>query len=248
MVIGICDDVSTERELLLEMCKQCIVASNVSVSYEMFSNGPEILNYCSDEHKPRIDLLFLDIELGKMSGISLKDNVTSIQKIWRIVFVSNYTKDILDTYSIKTIGFVQKPPTLDKIRKYINSVINEINQNVVLYLPGYNKNTFKIMLEDVLFLKASGSYTEIYTRSLLHSTPGYVISSKKLGEIQEDITSLPIARVHKSYMVNLDYIAQIGCTITLQYTNMEIPIGRTYRDNIKRQYYQYGKDKIYQRL
>lgn len=248
MIIGICDDRREEREQLFSLCDRYAKDTKEACECVMFSSGEEVLAYCENSENPGIDLLFLDIEMNGMSGIELKEAVVKENKIWRIVFVTSHLESALDAYGIKTIGFVPKPPAYDQIEKKLQIVADELKENVTLTIKGYKGDVLRVKLEDVAYLKAAGSYTEIYTYSGCPENGNYVLSTKKLGEIEKNLQGLPIVRVHKSYLVNMEHVLEVGASVKLRDMEEDIPIGRSYKEAVKCRFYEYGRDKIRRRL
>lgn len=72
--IGICDDCKKDILWIQQCCEMFFGECKVEHEYEIFYSGEEVLEYCKGNKKKeeRIDILFLDIEMGKISGIDLK--------------------------------------------------------------------------------------------------------------------------------------------------------------------------------
>ena len=248
MVIGICDDRREERKYLQALCEAYADNKKEICEYMLFSGGKEVLEYCMDSENSVIDLLFLDIEMSGMSGLELRAAVAKEEKIWRIAFVTSHMESVLDAYGVKTIGFVPKPPTYEQVEKNIQIVAEELKENVTIEIRGYKNEIRRIKLNDVAYLKAAGSYTEIYTYDALQKNESYILSAKKLGDIEKKLSGLSIVRVHKSYLVNLEHVSEVGTSVKLRDIRDEIPIGRIYRETVKSKFYECGKSKIRRRL
>ncbi|MFA9396835.1 MAG: LytR/AlgR family response regulator transcription factor [Clostridiaceae bacterium] len=242
--IGICDDVYEERQIIFNLCKEYFKENAINHDYVSFSNGEDVLLYCKKDDNKRIDLLFLDVEMPGISGIELKDAVIKKDKVWRIVFVTNHMKSIYGAFGRKTIGFISKPPVQEKINKMIAITLNELEENVVVIVKGHDGKAIEIQLEDIAYFRASGSYTEIVVYSLLSSSRNYILCTKKLGDLEKEMESYPIIRVHKSYMVNLANIVDFGEKIILRNLSLEIPAGRAYKEQARKKYLNYGRQRI----
>lgn len=70
-----------------------------------------------------------------------------------------------------------------------------------------------------------------------------VVTSKKLGEWEKEFVEGDIIRVHKSYMVNMDYITEFNTRISLRGVSDKIPVGRKYKSNSRERYNYYSKNK-----
>ena len=88
MIIGICDDSARDRELIYNYCEAFFARLDMGHQYRMFSSGEEVLDYCRGKDRQRVDLIFLDIKLGEIDGIQVKDRILRKGMDWRIVFVS----------------------------------------------------------------------------------------------------------------------------------------------------------------
>lgn len=231
MIIGICDDIALERQITHDLCECYFHSKEIEHEYVLFSSGEEVLDYCNNADNKRIDLLFLDIEMNGMSGIDLMDVVIDRNKIWRIVYVSGHQEVILDTYSIKTIGFILKPPTLEMISDKIQKVVDQLNKKVYFTIKDI-EGARTILLRDILYFKAAGSYTELYTYDSLQTPNKYYIVSKKLGTIEKKLEQYPVIRVHRSYLVNMQNASVEHDNVLLPSVDIKIPIGRVYRNEL----------------
>lgn len=248
MVIGICDDRREEREYLQALCEAYADNKKEICEYVLFSGGKEVLEYCVDSENSVIDLLFLDIEMSGMSGLELRAAVAKEEKIWRIAFVTSHMESVLDAYGIKTIGFVPKPPTYELVEKSIQIVAEELKENVTIEIVRDKDDVLQIELNDIVYLKAAGSYTEIYTYDALQKNESYILSAKKLGDIEKKLSGLSIVRVHKSYLVNLEHVLDAEKSVKLRDIEDELPVGRSYKETVKTRVREYAKGKIRRRL
>lgn len=248
MVIGICDDRREEREYLQALCEAYADNKKEICEYMLFSSGKEVLEYCMDSENSVIDLLFLDIEMSGMSGLELRAAVAKEEKIWRIAFVTSHMESVLDAYGIKTIGFVPKPPTYEQVEKNIQIVAEELKENVTIEIVRDKDDVLQIELNDIVYLKAAGSYTEVYTYDALQKNESYILSAKKLGDIEKKLSGLSIVRVHKSYLVNLEHVLDAEKSVKLRDIEDELPVGRSYKETVKTRVREYAKGKIRRRL
>ena len=245
--IGICDDERSMRAEIYSMC-EVFLEKQYSHRYVEFSSGEEVLGYVANEQNESIDLLFLDIEMAGISGIELKDAVMQQNKIWRIVFVTNHDESVYQAFGRKTIGFIPKPPQIDDVSKMLSIVMDELKENIEFTIAGYDGKVRRIKLEDIIYMKADGSYTEIITCSGKDAKGEHFLSTKKIGELEKEMSQYDIMRVHKSYMVNLFNVLQIGQEVILDKLDTRVPIGRAYRQGVKETYLVYVKKRIKSRL
>lgn len=244
--IGICDDNEKDRKNVYSICKNFFEKNPMEHEYILFSSGEEVLEYCEGETNDRIELLFLDIELNGINGIETKDRIVKEDKVWRIVFVSSYKDKVWATFGLKTIGFVIKPATQEEIHKWINVVLEELEEDALVELKGMDGQY--IRLEKIAYFKAAGNYTELYLHTGSSGAQRPVLVLQKLGELEKDLQQFPIIRVHKSYMVNLVNVVDMDADISMRDMREKIPIGRVYKETVRKRYLEYGKEKIRRRM
>lgn len=248
MYIGICDDIREERQMVFNLCEEYFRQNAVDHDYIFFSSGEAVLAYCEKNESGRIDVLFLDVEMSGMSGIELKEAVMRQDKIWRIVFVTNHNESIFGAFGRKTIGFLPKPPVQESVHKMLDITLNEMEENAVVIIKGFDGKVIEILLEEIAYFKASGSYTEIVTYTPLGGSDNYILISRKIGDLEKEMMPYHIIRVHRSYMVNLANVIDVGEKIILRKLSQEIPVGRVYKEKVRKSYLQYGRNRIKKRL
>lgn len=248
IVIGICEDKKEDLERLKSICVKYMKNEDISFRILEFYDGKKVLDYCFDSENERIDLLYLDIEMPGMDGIKLKEFLLKQRKIWRIVFASSHLENVYDAYSLKTIGFIPKPVSDDKVVKALTDVLNDLRTQKILVLKDNSNRKRFIDIDDVLYLKADGSYTEIYVNSEQCGKVEMILHTKKMGELEREWSDKCFVRVHKTYMVNLRNILKIEKEIEIRNTTVKIPIGRKYREQVKNRYFEFGKDVITSRI
>lgn len=245
--IGICDDEVEYQKILHNICEEYFDRSEMKHLYTFFNNGEEVIKFCEDKSK-QIDLLFLDVEMCGIDGITLKDILLQSDNIQKIVFVTSHKEAVYDAFSKKTMGFIEKPILKERVFKVLSSSIDEINSNIKLEFTDSNGDYVLVELENIIYFKADGSYTYMYINKSNGADREYHIISKKLGEIEKMLEGTPIIRVHKSYMINLEYIRKITDMIEINNINEKIPIGRAYSKIVKKRYYCYTKRRILNRI
>lgn len=248
MLIAVCDDNVKEHMTIGNICDNCLKKYSIEYELLIFCSGEALLKYCDNKENNRIDVLFLDIELTGINGLELKDRLLTSDNIWRISYFSSHTDMFFETYSIKTIGFVRKPANIADVEKILNIVIKEKKDNIVFQMNDIDGRNIEVSLLDILYLRADGSYTEIYTYSKRKEFYKYALCSKKLGDIENEMEKYNIIRVHKSYMVNLANVESITENITFNDIDIKIPIGRKYKETVRIKSFNYGRDRMKIRL
>ncbi len=246
MVIGICDDNESDLLRIERFCETYMNENGVCCQYKRFLNGEEVIQYCEDPENPIIHLLFLDVELPGINGIDLKERIMKNNLIYRIAFITNYKENVYRAFSLKTIGFIDKPFAQEDISKMINLTQEELKDNIVIEYTGYHGEKIHVPIENILYFEADESYTKIVTYG--QNGGACQLISRKLGQIEKEMKEYGFLRVHKSYLANAANMVEAGEKIRFRDTGLTIPVGRKYREQAKKCCLLFGKEQMRKRL
>ena len=191
---------------------------------ERFSNDIELVATANsvksgleiiDEHE--FDLLFLDIEMRDGSGFSLLRQLPEIK--FEVVFTTAFNQYALQAFKVNAIDYLLKPINADELfesirrvqkRKIIDGkdardkLANLLKEQRVskLAIKERGKITF-VDINDLIYLKADGVYSEIYTKD--ETT---YVTSFNLGHYERLIEENGFKRIHRSYLVNVNEIRE----------------------------------------
>ncbi len=171
----------------------------------------------------QVDLIFLDINLPKISGISFLRNLRHPPKV---IITSAYAQYALEGFELDVVDYLLKPFSFDRFYKAVSKVMDQLSGNQQplqrFVFIKTEKELHKVNTEDIVYLKADDSFVRIYTKEKM-----YIQS----GTLQKWVTDLPqiFARNHRSYAINMANLTKIsGNRVYLD--ELELPIGRAYRE------------------
>lgn len=184
-----------------------------------------------------VGLLFLDINMPKLSGFDFLKTISNPPKI---IVTTAYKEFALEGYELNISDYLLKPFSFERFVKainktFMNQTITEENPTKTLientktesksfFLKG-DKKHHQVHLESILFIEAYGHYTKVY---LENET---IISNGKISSLEEFLPESSFIRTHKSFIVAKNKIKQIeGNRIFID--EHKIPIGQTYKGNV----------------
>jgi two-component system LytT family response regulator len=168
------------------------------------------------EHKP--DLVFLDISMPGYSGLELLKFFDKNQITFKIIFVTAFSEYAINAFELSAVGYILKPVRVDALEKALHKVMENNNDLEKLKtLQNNMENPFEkkvalntgdgitlLELQDILYLKADGSYTHFYTVDKHRIT-----IAKKISDFERLEAMGNFLRIHRSHIVNLSRIAKI---------------------------------------
>lgn len=177
------------------------------------------------------DIVFLDIEMPKVSGL---DIARIIQGKTGIIFTTAKREFAQESYEVEAIDYLVKPFAFEKFQSSIKKAFHSISlrsgatvqtEPEVLFIPGNGKNeSIKIVHRDISYIKASSNYSDLY---MVNDKVYYTFFG--LGDLEISLPKSSFIRVHKSYIVNLHHIAKINNDLIFMEGKGEIPISDTYK-------------------
>lgn len=215
MVIAICDDEKILRDLLRDQCLEYSKEHNMEMDILEFASGEEVINY--DEY---IDLLLLDIQLPGMNGIEVKNNLIKRDNVNYIIFISGFTDRVWDAFSKKTLGFLEKPCKYEDICKKFEEYKKEVASCITVELQAED-GIDTVRVDYIICIRAQNVYLEVITEK-----KEYLIRDS-LNEWEDRLDKEFFFRIHKSYLINMEYIKSIEGYHTILDNGDQLKIGRT---------------------
>ena len=209
-------------------------ASNLSyLSFQKSCyNAFEALEYLN---KHSVDLIFLDINMPKLSGL---DFLKTLSKPPKIIITTAYKEFALEGYELNIDDYLLKPFNFSRFVKSVSKVSDALAtktkpmQNTETTLENKifvkeDKKYYQIKLSDILFVEAYGNYVKI------NMIDKMIVSHQTLTSLVHHLPENQFIRVHKSFLISIDKIELIeGNRIHIQ--NHKIPIGKMYKLNVNR--------------
>ncbi|UOB18942.1 LytR/AlgR family response regulator transcription factor [Abyssalbus ytuae] len=189
----------------------------------------------SELQKTHYDILFLDIQLPKMSGIQL---LNSLKNYPAVILTTAHREFALEGYELEITDYLLKPITFERFTKGITKVYKNMQKQFIApEIPVQKERSFfsapfiyvksereyiKILLKDLLYIESIKNHVKLVTRT------ESIISLMSLSHIEEKLPEKYFLRVHRSYIVSAHHIERFTQnSITIH--KKSIPIGRHYK-------------------
>lgn len=218
MNIAICEDEAVQAELLNIQIKNWANENNINISIDNFENAESFLFKWSDYDK--YDIIFLDIKLGKMSGIELSNRIREKSKTVDIVFTTGFFKYALYGYKVGALQYLMKPINKSDLHFCLDKSLERINNEIDKIVIETTKKNIKLDYNEIYYCIMFSPYLDIHTKS------DKISLRKKISEIEEVLPSKYFVRCHRSYIVNVKHIKSITKNNVLLENGVSVPISR----------------------
>lgn len=170
----------------------------------------------------KVDLLFLDINMPEISGISLARTLINPPLL---IFTTAYPEYAVEGFELEALDYLVKPFSLERFLKAVNKATTRVKAKD---LPTHlvvkaDRRLYHVRLDDILFIEAYGDYVKLHTRHQI------LVPKEPLNSIEERLPIGQFLRVHRSYLVALGAVEFIEGNL-IQIGKHKIPVGQSFRE------------------
>lgn len=186
-----------------------------------FVDGIEALSYLS---KREIDLVFLDINIGGISGIELLEKS---KKKFRVIITTAYPEYALKGYELNVDDYLLKPFQFVRFSAAVDRVLERLSEVVKPSISVKSENRLeRIFIHEILFIEGMDDYRRI------HLKDRRIMTLATFRQLEEMLQGSSVIRIHRSYMVNLQWVNSFSKQ-ELQLNNKVFPISETYSESLQ---------------
>ena len=223
--IAICDDESDQQKYLSALVAKWSTESGHVCEIHGFSSAEEFLfEYAEDK---TYDILLLDIEMKRISGIELAKQIRRDNNRAEIIFVTSHFEFFGEGYEVDALHYLMKPISSEKIKSVLSKAVEKLSIEPPSLVITCDNETVKLSESDIIYVEAYLHYISIYTNhgeyKLKESISAF---SNKLSE--------DFYRTHRSYLVSIKHIVKISRTAVCVDNGTELPLARGKYDEINR--------------
>jgi two-component system, LytTR family, response regulator LytT len=238
MNILIVEDEQHSREELEYQLAQLEPNANIQSSENAMNAWERLEAADTAEDDAAFDLIFLDIQMPGMNGLELAARVARLTSPPRIVFATANPEHAITAFDLEGIDYLLKPyrsarlaQTLERVRKLMLEPKANTNQGIQLEKIWAARGEVGVLLSpnDILFCQADGA--TVTARTTERETLPLRFS---LQDLETRFPNGPFARVHKSFLVNLEHVRQVepffsgSYRLLLSDESSRVPLSRQY--------------------
>jgi two-component system LytT family response regulator len=183
-----------------------------------------------------VDLIFLDIQMPGLTGLQF---IQSLAQKPMFILITAYEKYALDGFNLDVIDYLVKPVSLERFIKACNkawelhqlktkqpngAITKESTPEYLFVNVEYS--LVKLVIANVMWIEGLKDYIKIH----MHNAKP-VVTRMNMKTIEDELPASKFLRIHKSYIVSVDYITAIRKN-SVFIDDMELPVGENYRDAV----------------
>lgn len=216
----------------------CLIADDEPIAREILQSyiadtpGLTLVSSCSSAlsalevlKSESVDLLFLDVNMPKLSGIEL---LRTLEKPPLVILTTAYPDYALESYELNVTDYLLKPFSFERFLKAVRKAEKKpgtggLARDTIMIRA--DKKTWHVEVADIFFVESAGDYVTI------HTGERKITTHASLKEMENQLSPPAFLRVHKSWIVSKNAIQYMEGNL-LMVAGTEIPIGKTYREAV----------------
>lgn len=237
MRICLVDDDSSQLEYFKMIIDKWSNLHNTSVDVELYHSSEEML-FENPESYP-FDMIILDIQMGKISGIELSKRIRETDTSVIIAFVSGVSDYVFEGYEVQAIRYILKPIKEEQVFELLDAVLSKNVKDekfIILSVLGEKR---KIKYDDIIYIESMGHYV------VIHLIKEEIDYKYNISNLLSELSEHNFVRTHRSYIVNLKYIDRITKDKCCLSNNITIPLSRSSYKLVNSQFIHYYKGENY---
>lgn len=215
--IAVCEDSAADAEYVQNILRCWAMQRKEIVHIECFPSAESFL-FQYEEDKS-FEILLLDIEMGKMDGITLAKQLRERKENAQIVFITGYPDYVSQGYDVEALHYLMKPVQEEKMFSVLDRAAANLTKkrNVLLFTK--DGSICRLPADEIMYVEVFSHSVSIVTGS------GCVEIRKTLGQLEEELGE-GFIRCHRSFLVNLRFVAQILKNELVLDNGQALPVAR----------------------
>ena len=180
--------------------------------------------------KESVDLIFLDINMPRLSGINFAKTLSNPPLI---IFTTAYPEFAVEGFELEAVDYLLKPFSQERFLKAVNkaskilenSQLEKASNDPYFLLIKADKKLYKLQFEEILYLQAYGDYVKVFTPEKV------LLTKERLSNLENNLPEKHFQKIHRSYIVSMDAIRFLeGNQVKVMETFL--PVSETYREEL----------------
>lgn len=216
------------------------IAQNIVKGFISDTPNLELFGVCDNAlealevlEKNSIDVLFLDIEMPKLSGLSF---LKTLQNPPETIITTAYREFALEGFELSVTDYLLKPFSFERFLTAINKVkekkvsqnkAQSINEDRHYTYFKVDRKNIKVFLDEIHYIEGLSNYVKIYLKDRS------IVVYERMIDLEKSLSEKNFVRIHKSYIISLDKIKAYGADY-VDILNKQLSIGNTYKNNFNK--------------
>ncbi len=227
MRIAVCDDEELFRIEFKSVLDKVLI--NAEYDIDTFSGGSSL--YEAFLINP-FDLVFLDIEMPGIDGITLAKRLRAVSENVQIVFLTSHIEYALEGYEVNALRYLVKPVDMNKLSEVLKYIQDKKNNSRQIMIKQEGEDIV-IDISDVIYMESMDKNVRIVT------SKSEYITRYNISDYEEELKNSGFLRIHRGYLISLSKVKKIVKNDVVMDGDISLPVSRSNIKTLKDALYAY---------
>ena len=227
MRIAVCDDEELFRIEFKSVLDKVLI--NAEYDIDTFSGGSSL--YEAFLKKP-FDLVFLDIEMPGIDGITLAKRLRAVSENVQIVFLTSHIEYALEGYEVNALRYLVKPVDMNKLSEVLKYIQDKKNNSRQIMIKQEGEDIV-IDISDIIYMESMDKNVRIVT------SKSEYITRYNISDYEEELKNSGFLRIHRGYLISLSKVKKIVKNDVVMDGDISLPVSRSNIKTLKDALYAY---------
>ncbi|TFD83525.1 response regulator transcription factor [Cryobacterium lactosi] len=217
--VAIVDDDASAVELLRASLSTYSARTGENFEITAFPEATRFL----DGYRARFDIVFMDIEMPTMDGMTAAAHLRAVDAQVALIFVTNIVQLAAKGYEVDALDYIIKPFAYPDFERKLRRAVRACQHFTGALVVAQQGGTRRVLLRDIQFIEVRGHSL------LLHTEDGIIHGSGTLQDTERKLSGEGFLRCSKAYLVNQKHVTVVKGMILTMSSGERLSIGRSYR-------------------
>ena len=227
MRIAVCDDEELFRIEFKSVLDKVLI--NAEYDIDTFSGGSSLYEAFL---KNPFDLVFLDIEMPGIDGITLAKRLRAVSENVQIVFLTSHIEYALEGYEVNALRYLVKPVDMNKLSEVLKYIQDKKNNSRQIMIKQEGEDIV-IDISDVIYMESMDKNVRIVT------SKSEYITRYNISDYEEELKNSGFLRIHRGYLISLSKVKKIVKNDVVMDGDISLPVSRSNIKTLKDALYAY---------
>lgn len=228
--IVVCDPHETERQYYIMLCRTLAEKHGLQIELKEYSHSKALLfDMGAPSFAEAVDVLFLETELSEIDGIHTATAARELGYTGIVLFLTHSTNHYEPAFDAEAFNYVRKGKEHilrfeTVFLKTVQAAQTRQREHIVFSCAGEYR---QIPIGDIQYFESRNHVIDVY-----YNKEHFEFVSS-LTKLENQLFGRGFQRIHRSYLVSLDYIQKLSYDTVILESGTALPVGRKYYKTLK---------------
>ncbi|MDF9825311.1 two-component system response regulator LytT [Breznakia sp. PF5-3] len=224
--ICLCDDNPAMLDREEKFVRDFEKKHNLNFELTTFPNGEALLFHAEDYYF-KYDIIILDILMGDTNGIDVANALRKLGSTAQIIFVTSSREHVFDSFDSNPLHYLLKDDLdSEQAEAVLLKAVELSKKKEPTFVFKKNATMYSIPMREIRYFEIIGRIMTINCKDKVYEY------YKRIDDLEKELEPFPFCRIHRSYIVNLEYVKKLSRSELTLTDNTTLAVGKSFYPQI----------------